>query len=97
MDPLSPPEFARIVRDLNRAAAAEGMRAPSFASPPRLPSAQRTIRWLTRDRALVAVRRSGRGADAVVSDMIDGVLAANHLSGSEAQEAARKLEACLNR
>lgn len=95
MDPLSPPEFAEMVRLLNHAAKAAGMRAPSFASPPRAPAVNRTIRWLSADRALVAVRRGDRAADAVVSDMIDGVVAANRLSGSEAQDAARKLAACL--
>ena len=84
-----------MVKRLNRAASAAGMRAPSFASPPRAPSATRTIRWLSADRALVAVRRGDRAADAVVSDMIDGVIAANRLSGSEAEDAARKLAACL--
>ncbi|MBA2609004.1 MAG: hypothetical protein H0U92_08710 [Actinobacteria bacterium] len=97
MDPLSPPEFAEMVKRLNRAAKAAGMRTPAFASPPRAPSAVRTIRWLSADRALVAVRRGDRGADAVVNDMIDGVIAANRLSGSEAQDAARKLAACLMR
>ena len=57
----------------------------------------RTIRWLTGDRAMVAVRRGDRCADAVVADMIDGVVAANRLSGSEAEDAARKLAACLTR
>ncbi len=86
-----------MVKRLNRAAKAAGMRTPAFASPPRAPLAIRTIRWLSPDRALVAVRRGDRGADAVVNDMIDGVIAANRLSGSEAQDAARKLAACLMR
>ena len=38
-----------------------------------------------------------RQADAVVSDMIQGVIVANRLSGSEADDAARKLAACLTR
>lgn len=96
VDPLSPPQFAETVRLLNAAAAAEGMRAPSFASPPRLASADRTIRWLTNDRALVAVRRGRRAANVVVQDMIEGVVVANRLSGLEAEDAARKLAACLN-
>lgn len=92
---MSPPEFADMVKRLNRAATAAGMAAPSFTSPPKAPSATRTIRWLAPDRALVAVRRGDRAADAVVHDMIDGVIAANRLSGSEAQDAARKLAECL--
>ncbi|MDP1793300.1 MAG: hypothetical protein Q8K63_04100 [Acidimicrobiales bacterium] len=97
MDPLSPPDFADTVRRLSAAAAAAGMRSPSFVSPPRIASADRTIRWLAGDRALVAVRRGKRAADAVVHDMIEGVVVANRLSGSEAEDAARKLAACLNR
>jgi len=97
VDPLSPPEFAEMVRQLNRAATAAGLQSPSFVSPPREPTAVRTIRWLTRERALVAVRRGDRAADVVVGDMIAGVVAANHLSGSEAEDAARKLAECLTR
>ena len=95
MDALSPPEFAAVVKQLGRVAAAAGLRMPGFVSPPRTRSATRTIKWLTGDRALVAVRRSDRAAAEVVDDMIDGVVAANRLSGSEAQDAARKLAACL--
>lgn len=97
VDPLSPPEFAEMVRQLNRAAAAAGLQAPSFTSPPRKASDTRTIRWLTQERALVAVRRGDRAADVVVGDMIAGVVAANHLSGSDAEDAARKLAECLTR
>jgi hypothetical protein len=97
MDALSPPEFADVVRQLMVATAAAGMRMPSFRSPPREPSAQRTIRWVGDEKAIVAVRRGSRGADAVVADMIQGVVAANRLSGSAAEEATRKLAACLTR
>ena len=95
MDPLSPPEFADVVRQLMAAAAATGMRMPSFRSPPRLPQLDRSIRWVDSEKAIVAVRRGQRTADAVVADMIEGVVAANRLSGSEAQDAARKLASCL--
>ena len=97
MEHLSPPEFAEVVRQLMAAATAAGMRMPSFRSPPRVAAAQRTIRWIDEDKAIVAVRRGDRHADAVVADMIDGVVAANRLSGAEAAEAARKLGACLTR
>jgi hypothetical protein len=97
MDPLSPPEFADVVRQLMVATAATGMRMPSFRSPPRHAGVERTIRWLRDDKAIVAVRRGDRKADAVVADMIQGVVAANRLSGSEAKDAARKLAECLSR
>ncbi|MEY2470331.1 MAG: hypothetical protein QOF21_3029 [Actinomycetota bacterium] len=95
MEALSPPEFAQLVRRLGLVATAAGLRMPGFVSPPRTRTAPRTIKWLTGDRALVAVRRIDRKADEVVGDMIDGVVAANRLSGSEAADAARKLAACL--
>ncbi|HVV36294.1 MAG TPA: hypothetical protein VHC63_06790 [Acidimicrobiales bacterium] len=94
---MSGTEFAQVVRQLMHATAGAGMRAPAFKSPPRLPEAQRTIRWLAPDKAIVAVRRANRPSDAVVADMIEGVVRANRLSGSEAQDAARKLAACLTR
>lgn len=96
MDPLSPPEFALTVRRLNEAASAAGMQAPSFVSPPRIPAVNRSIRRLKSGAVMVAVRRGRRAADDVVRDMIDGVVVANRLSGSEAEDAARKLAACLN-
>lgn len=97
MDPLSPTAFAKTVRLLNEAASAAGMQVPSFKSPPRIPSADRTIRRMTNGGVIVSVRRGRRAADAVVQDMIAGVVMANQLSGSEAEDAARKLAACLTR
>lgn len=72
------------------------MQAPSFVSPPRIP-VNRSIRRLQSGGVMVAVRRGKRAADDVVRDMIQGVVVANRLSGSEAEDAARKLAACLNR
>jgi hypothetical protein len=92
MQAMDPPQFAEVVRQLMHAAAAAGMRMPGFVSPPRTKGARRTIRWLAEDRALVAVRRD---TDAVVTDMIDGVVAANRLSGSAAEDAARKLRSAI--
>lgn len=94
---MSGTEFAQAVRQLMQATAGAGMRSPAFKSPPRLPDAHRTIRWLSSEKAIVAVRRANRPSDAVVADMIEGVVRANGLSGSEAQDAARKLAACLTR
>lgn len=96
VDALSPPEFARLVRQLSRVASAAGLRMPGFVSPPSAEAATRTIKWLAGDGALVAVRRADRAAEEVVHDMIDGVVAANRLSGSEAADTARKLAACLS-
>ena len=95
MEPVSPPEFAQLVRKLGIVAAAAGLEVPGFVSPPRSRDADRTIKWLRGGRALVAVRRGDRAADAVVDDMIRGVIVANGLSGSEASDTARKLAECL--
>lgn len=97
VDPLNAPAFAETVRRLKLAATAAGMQSPSFTSPPRLPSVDRSIRRLQSGAVIVSVRRGKRAADAVVHDMIQGVVVANRLSGSEAEDAARKLAACLNR
>ena len=94
---MSGSEFADAVRQLLQAATGEGMRTPAFKSPPRVATAERTIRWIAPDKAIVAVRRADRSADAVVADMIEGVVRANRLSGSDAQDAARKLAECLTR
>jgi hypothetical protein len=92
---MSGSEFAQAVRQLMQATAGAGMRSPAFKSPPRLASAERTIRWIGPDKAIIAVRRADRPADAVMADMIAGVVRANRLSGSDAEDAARKLAACL--
>jgi len=92
VEPLTSPDFAWVARRLAYVAAASGLRAPAFASPPRLADAPRTIRWLAPGRALVAVRRDRR-ADDVVEDMVDGVLAANQLplAGGDASGLRQKL------
>jgi hypothetical protein len=92
---MSGSEFAQAVRELMRAVDGQGMRSPAFKSPPRVPTAERTIRWVAPDKAIIAVRRANRASDAVVADMIEGVVRANRLSGSEAQDATRKLLECL--
>jgi len=94
---MSGSEFAHAVRELMQATAGVGMKSPAFKSPPRLPTAERTIRWVAPDQAIVAVRRADRAPDAVVADMIEGIVRANRLSGSDAKDAARKLAACLTR
>lgn len=83
VDPLTSPDFAWVARRLAGVAASAGLRAPAFASPPRLANAQRTIRWLAPGRALVSVRRD-RQAAAVVDDMVEGVLVANHVPATDA-------------
>jgi len=86
MEPATTTRFALAARVLAQAARGLGLRAPSFRSPPRLVGADRTL--LTRaGRPTVAVRVRGRAWVPVLSDMVEGVVAANGLVGPPADRA----------
>jgi hypothetical protein len=75
--------FARLARSLGDAARAQGLRAPTFRSPPRIPDVTRSI--VRRGPAVtVAVALRDRPWPAVVADMVEGVVAANRLTGVRA-------------
>lgn len=82
--------FAQTARQLGRAARRRGLYAPGFRSPPRVAGANRSIRRQPAG-ATVSVRFRGRPWPAVVADMIEGVVVANRLTGSEADEARTAL------
>jgi len=85
MEPTSL-RFARLARSLGEAARAQGLRAPSFRSPPRLPGVSRSI--VRRGPGVtVAVALRDRPWAAVVADMVEGVVAANRLAGVGADRA----------
>ncbi len=89
MEFASTVEFAAAARTLSRAAARRGLVAPSFRCPPRLVGVDRTIRRRPgNDRqaasAVVSVRVKDRPREAVLADMIEGVVAANALAAPEA-------------
>ena len=67
---------------------------PGFRSPPRLRGADRSLRRLG-GGTIVAVRVRGRPMAAVVADMIEGIVAANRLSGVEADRARAALWAAV--
>jgi hypothetical protein len=93
MEPTSL-RFARCARALAAAARAEGLRAPTFRSPPRLPGVSRSI--VRRGPAVVvAVALRDRPWPAVVADMVDGVVAANRLAGVRADRARTALWAAV--
>jgi len=71
-------EFASAARNLTREARRRGLVGPSFRCPPRLVGIDRSIRRHD-DGAIVAVRLRGRPWPAVLSDMIEGVVATNRL------------------
>ncbi|MFS8586194.1 MAG: hypothetical protein FWJ72_14065 [Acidimicrobiia bacterium] len=89
MEPTSL-RFARLARSLAEAARAQGLRAPTFRSPPRIPDVSRSI--VRRGPApTVAVAIRGRPWAAVVADMVEGVVAANRLTGVRADRGRARL------
>ena len=63
---------------------------PGFRSPPGIDGVHRTLRFRG-GVPTVAVALKGRPWSAVVADMIDGVVAANHLQGVKADRARAAL------
>jgi hypothetical protein len=99
MEPTSL-RFARIARRLAEAARAQGLRAPTFRSPPRVPGVTRTIRRGSRGgshggSATVSVVLRGRPWAAVTADMIEGTIVANALTGVAADRARAALWSAL--
>jgi hypothetical protein len=90
MEPATTTRFALAARQLAEAARSLGLVAPGFRSPPRLVGVDRTLRKRA-GRLTVAVRVRGRPWVPVLSDMIEGVLAANQLVGSPAAAARQAL------
>ncbi len=77
MVPADPVRFAAAARRLGAEARRRGLDVPGFRSPPRLPNVDRSIRRRPEGGAIIAVRVHGRSIEAVVADMVEGVLAAN--------------------
>ena len=76
--------FAAAARALGAAARARELVVPGFRSPPRVAGAERTLRRGPGGRVSVAVRLHERPFAAVVADMVEGVIVANGLEGTEA-------------
>jgi hypothetical protein len=87
--------FARIARSLTEAARAQGVRPPTFRSPPRRMGLTRTIQRRRDGGATVAVVLRGRPWPAVVADMIDGVVTHNGLTGARADRLRTALWAAV--
>jgi hypothetical protein len=83
--------FADVARTLAHASRAQGLRTPSFRSPPGIAGVQRTLRRRAEGTVTVAVRLRDRPWAAVVADMVDGVVAANGLDGPAADRARAAL------
>lgn len=83
--------FAEAARLLGDATRRDGLRPPTFRSPPRVLGRDRSLRRRADGSVAVAVQLNGRPFVAVVADMIDGVVAANRLDGPAADQARRVL------
>ena len=77
-------QFAGTVRTLGGAARARGLVVPGFRSPPKVPGAERTVRRRPDGGATVAVGVKGRPFQAVIADLIEGIVVANSLDAAEA-------------
>lgn len=84
-------DFAQAARELSREARRRGMVAPSFRSPPRIVGVDRSLRRLPAGGAVVAVQLKGRPWQAVLGDMIEGVVVANALQPPHADRLRNEL------
>jgi hypothetical protein len=87
--------FAAAARTLGEAARRRGWIVPGFRSPPRVPGADRTIRRRGGPAPTVAVRYRQRPWNAVLADLIEGVVVANGLQGPAADGCRTTLWAAL--
>ena len=99
MVPADPVRFATAARRVGAEARRRGLAVPGFRSPPRLPGATRSIRRRPDGSVFVAVKVHGRSVEDVVTDMVEGVLAANRSApggpGAIAEHRAALLDAGL--
>lgn len=86
-------QFSSLARRVAEQARGLGLVAPAFRTPPRVAGTDRTVRRQHDGRpgGVVAVRLAGRGAEAVVGDLVDGVIAVNGLGGDDAARARSAL------
>ncbi|HEY4375770.1 MAG TPA: hypothetical protein VGM93_01375 [Acidimicrobiales bacterium] len=76
--------FATAVRTLGHAARGLRLAVPGFRSPPRITGADRTLRRRADGGATISVRLRGRPFEAVLADMIEGIVVANDITGPAA-------------
>ncbi len=76
--------FGEAARSLANRARSLGLTTPVFKSPPRIVGVTRTIRQRPDGQAVVSVAFRGRPWNAVLADMIEGVLRVNEIAGSSA-------------
>lgn len=91
METTSVAEFGELARTLSYAARLAGFNVPSFRSPPHVSGKTRTVRRFAGGSCLVSVQTKGRSPNAVMADMIEGVIVANGLTDNLAVAARRTL------
>lgn len=72
--------FAEDARRLGAAARAAGLEVPAFRAPPSVPGVTRTVRRYP-GGCVVSVVLKDRDHEAVVVDMVEGILALNECAG----------------
>ena len=103
MEFASSVEFAHAARLLARAARRHGVTAPSYRCPPGLVGVDRTIRRRSGPdgaeavEPVVSIRVRGRPREAVLGDMIEGVVVANRLEPPDADRVRTGLWSVMSR
>ena len=87
--------FSEAARSLAVEARRLGLAVPGFRSPPRVAGTDRSLRRRPGAPPAVAVRLRGRPFEAVVADMVEGVVVANGLAGAEADRCRSVLFAAV--
>lgn len=77
--------FAEAARQLGMAVRGQGLNVPSFRSPPREVGRRRTLARHGDGSVTVSVMVRNRVWEAVLADMIEGVVAANQMDGVDAE------------
>ena len=85
--------LARLAADAARAA---GLRPPIFKSPPANAELDRSLRRQPDGRCVIAVRAAGRPPADIMTDLLEGVIAANRLTGDAAEKTRAKLRAFVD-
>ena len=80
-------QFGEAARSLASRARSLGLVTPVFKSPPRIVGVSRTIRQRADGTAVISVAFRSRPWNAVLADMIDGILHINDLSGADVSRA----------
>ena len=75
--------FTIVAKTISQVVASCGLEVPGFKSPPRSGDVDRTVRRVNRG-SIVAVRIKDRPFEAVIADMIDGVVVCNDMSTERA-------------